>query len=69
MPASQTRSVGYRIGEAASGGSMGVISQPANQSESGVKKGRKQARQGRVAVYAQLSANGRSSMSSRRFVR
>ena len=34
MPASQTRSVSYRIGEAASGG-MGAISQPANQSESG----------------------------------
>jgi len=33
MPASQTRSVSYRIGEAASGG-MGAISQPANQSES-----------------------------------
>ena len=34
MPASQTRSVSYRIGEAASGG-MGTISQPANQSKSG----------------------------------
>ena len=34
MPASQTRSVSYRIGEAASGG-MGAISQPANQSEAG----------------------------------
>ena len=34
MPASQTQSVSYRIGEAASGG-MGAISQPANQSESG----------------------------------
>jgi hypothetical protein len=33
MPASQTRSVSYRIGEAASGG-MGAILQPANQSES-----------------------------------
>ena len=33
MPASQTRSVSYRIGEAASGG-MGAISRPANQSES-----------------------------------
>src|SRR6476661_4942751 len=34
MPASQTRSISYRIGEAASGG-LGAISQPANQSESG----------------------------------
>ena len=34
VPASQTRPVSYRIGEAASGG-MGAISQPANQSESG----------------------------------
>ena len=34
MPASQTRSVSYRIGEAASGG-MGAISQPANQAGSG----------------------------------
>jgi hypothetical protein len=40
MPASQTRSVSYRIGEAASGG-MGAISQPANQSESGPGQSRR----------------------------
>src|SRR5215475_9126498 len=34
MPASQTRIIRYRIGEAASGG-MGPISQPPTQSESG----------------------------------
>ena len=38
MPASQTRSVSYRIGEAASGG-MGAISQPANQSGPGQSSG------------------------------
>jgi hypothetical protein len=40
MPASQTRSEGYPIGEAASGG-MGAISQPANQSESGPGQSRR----------------------------